>query len=64
MESLAAKESSFESTAHPVWAKRPTYTRLTPTQQQALFAGSGFTAVQVFEEGTKGWICITGIKLL
>lgn len=36
--------------------------RLSVDEQRALFQSSGFTAVEVFEERSKGWLCAIGEK--
>jgi ubiquinone/menaquinone biosynthesis C-methylase UbiE len=42
--------------------RRLIFVRLTSVEHRTLFAEAGFTNVEVFEESTKGWICVTGNK--
>ena len=37
---------------------------LSVEQERELFAGAGYTGVDVFEEKSKGWLCVTGKKPL
>lgn len=37
-------------------------TNLGVEDQRELFAAGGFTAIQVFEDPQRGWICVTGTK--
>jgi hypothetical protein len=47
--------------------KRPVMKLLKSTSlgvddQRALFSSAGYADVEVFEERTKGWVCVTGKK--
>jgi ubiquinone/menaquinone biosynthesis C-methylase UbiE len=50
------------------WLYRPTMTLvlraayLTPEQHRRLLVDAGYADVQVFEEKSKGWICVTGTR--
>lgn len=35
---------------------------LSVNDQRSLFASTGYSDVEIFEEGRKGWICVTGAK--
>ena len=37
-------------------------TSLGVDDQRALFSSAGYADVEVFEERTKGWVCVTGKK--
>jgi SAM-dependent methyltransferase len=36
--------------------------RLSPADQRELFANAGYIGVQIFEDRSKGWICVVGTK--
>jgi hypothetical protein len=57
---------SYKHGKHDAW-KRPVMKLLKSTSlgvddQRALFSSAGFADVHVFEERSKGWICVTGKK--
>jgi ubiquinone/menaquinone biosynthesis C-methylase UbiE len=57
---------SYKHGKHDAW-KQPVMKLLKSTSlgvddQRALFSSAGYADVQVFEERSKGWICVTGKK--
>jgi SAM-dependent methyltransferase len=63
---LAIIAESYKEGKHDIW-KQPVMKLLKSTSlgvddQRALFSSAGYTDVQIFEERSKGWICVTGKK--
>ena len=57
---------SYKHGKHDAW-KQPVMKLLKSTSlgvddQRALFTSAGYADVQIFEERSKGWICVTGKK--
>jgi SAM-dependent methyltransferase len=64
--SLMIIAESYKGGKHDTW-KQPVMKLLKSTSlgvddQRALFSSSGYIDVQIFEERSKGWICVTGKK--
>lgn len=55
------KKSRFDTLERPVMRLMKT-AYLDSEEYQALFADAGFTDIQVFEEKSHGWLCVTGKK--
>jgi SAM-dependent methyltransferase len=55
------KTGAYEKLQRPIM-KALGSTNLSPDDQRALFSAAGYVDVQIFEERSKGWICVTGRK--